>query len=93
VQYLVIKYFQNETSIHPSYLQQCRNYRLTGRAADTRNLLAYSNATPVFRSFGVSAKLVEQVKQYGQKQEWSCIELCTPPLPEFERTLSFRYFS
>jgi len=44
---------------------------------------------PEFRSFGVGAKLVEQVKQYGQKREWSCIELCTPPLPEFERTLSF----
>lgn len=44
---------------------------------------------PEFRSGGVGAKLVEQVKQYGQKREWSCIELCTPPLPEFERTLNF----
>jgi len=44
---------------------------------------------PEFRSYGVGAMLIEQVKLYGQERQWSCIELCTPPLPEFERTLSF----
>jgi GNAT superfamily N-acetyltransferase len=44
---------------------------------------------PKFRCLGVGAMLIEQVKRYGQKREWSCIELCTPPLPEFERVLSF----
>lgn len=44
---------------------------------------------PEFRCSGVGAMLLEQVKNYGQKQGWSCIELCSPPLPEFERTLSF----
>lgn len=44
---------------------------------------------PEFRSSGVGAMLIEQVKNYGQTHDWSCIELCTPPLPEFERTLSF----
>ena len=44
---------------------------------------------PEFRSSGVGAMLIEQVRNYGQKRGWSCIELCTPPLPEFERALSF----
>lgn len=44
---------------------------------------------PEFRSSGVGARLIEQVRDYGQKHDWSCIELCTPPLPEFERALSF----
>jgi GNAT superfamily N-acetyltransferase len=44
---------------------------------------------PEFRSAGVGAMLIEQVRNYGQKQGWSCIELCTPPLPEFERALCF----
>lgn len=44
---------------------------------------------PEFRSSGVGAMLIEQVKNYGQKHGWSCIELCTPPLPEFQRALSF----
>lgn len=44
---------------------------------------------PEVRSFGVGAMLIEQVREYGKLQNWSCIELCTPPLPEFERTLNF----
>lgn len=44
---------------------------------------------PAFRSAGVGAMLIEQVRKYGKKQGWSCIELCTPPLPAFERTLCF----
>lgn len=44
---------------------------------------------PAFRSTGVGAKLTSQIKDYGQNNGWSCIELCTPPLPEFERTLLF----
>lgn len=44
---------------------------------------------PIFRSSGVGAKLISAVKVYGREHGWSCIELCTPPLPEFERTLGF----
>lgn len=44
---------------------------------------------PAFRSSGVGAKLISQVKDYGRNNGWSCIELCTPPLPEFKRTLLF----
>jgi len=45
--------------------------------------------SPEFRTSGVGSMLIEQVQAYGQRQHWSCIELCTPPLPEFERTLNF----
>ena len=41
------------------------------------------------RSTGVGSMLIEQVTKYGAQNDWSCIELCTPPLPEFERTLNF----
>lgn len=44
---------------------------------------------PDFRSVGVGEKLISKVKEYGSENGWSCIELCTPPLPEFERTLEF----
>jgi len=44
---------------------------------------------PQFRATGVGSMLIEQVKDYGKKCNWSCIELCTPPLPEFDRTLNF----
>ncbi|ESP90594.1 MULTISPECIES: GNAT family N-acetyltransferase [Pseudoalteromonas] len=42
-----------------------------------------------YRSGGVGSMLIEQVQAYGYERSWSCLELCTPPLPEFERTLSF----
>ncbi|MCI2283952.1 GNAT family N-acetyltransferase [Colwellia sp. MSW7] len=45
--------------------------------------------SPEFRASGVGSMLIEQVKKYGKQNDWSCIELCTPPLPEFERTLNF----
>jgi|TARA_B110000211_G_scaffold231961_1_gene294637 GNAT superfamily N-acetyltransferase len=44
---------------------------------------------PSYRSAGVGAKLIAEVKRYGKSRGWSCIELCTPPLPEFDRTLAF----
>ncbi len=44
---------------------------------------------PSYRNSGIGAKLISAVKDYGRDQGWSCIELCTPPLPEFERTLTF----
>jgi GNAT superfamily N-acetyltransferase len=45
--------------------------------------------SPDYRDSGIGSMLIEQVKIYGKKHNWSCIELCTPPLPEFERTLNF----
>ena len=45
--------------------------------------------SPEFRASGVGSMLIEQVKDYGHKHNWSCIELCTPPLPEFAHTLNF----
>lgn len=44
---------------------------------------------PDFRSTGVGADLILKVKDYGRSNGWACIELCTPPLLEFGRTLQF----
>lgn len=44
---------------------------------------------PELRSSGLGKMLIESVREYGRENGWSCIELCTPPLPEFQRTLSF----
>jgi hypothetical protein len=47
----------------------------------------YVSATQ--RSLGVGDRLLNQVKEHGIQHRWSYIELCTPPLPEFDKTLSF----
>jgi len=44
---------------------------------------------PEYRSAGIGAQLIEEVRNYGLAQHWACIELCTPPLPAFDKALSF----
>jgi GNAT superfamily N-acetyltransferase len=41
------------------------------------------------RSKGVGAALLEQARLLGQSRGWRRLEVTTPPLPEFDRTLAF----
>ena len=42
-----------------------------------------------FRSCGLGARLLTAAREHGQARGWVRLEVTTPPLPEFERTLSF----
>ncbi len=44
---------------------------------------------PAYRSKGVGASLLEEAKRLGRERGWRRLEVTTPPLPEFERTLAF----
>lgn len=44
---------------------------------------------PAYRSHGIGSKLIDAVFEFGKKQGWACVELCTPPLPAFDKTLQF----
>lgn len=44
---------------------------------------------PQWRSREVGARLVEACVAHGRAAGWKQIELATPPLPEFARTVSF----
>jgi len=44
---------------------------------------------PEYRETGVGSLMVEQAKAHAKMQGSTCIELCTPPLPEFARSVSF----
>lgn len=44
---------------------------------------------PAFRSAGVGRRLAERVKAFGRSRGWTRLEVTTPPLPQFERTLRF----
>ena len=45
--------------------------------------------SPQYRSRGLGSELIKEVQHFAKQKGWACIELCTPPLPEFERTLKF----
>ena len=44
---------------------------------------------PEFRAKGVGTRLIKEIREYGGKSGWACMELTTPPLPEFAQTLEF----
>ena len=44
---------------------------------------------PPHRSMGVGAALMEQARSLGQSRGWRRLEVTTPPLPQFDRTLDF----
>jgi GNAT superfamily N-acetyltransferase len=44
---------------------------------------------PAYRSSGVVTALLSEAKRVGQAKGWRRLEVTTPPLPQFERTLAF----
>ncbi len=44
---------------------------------------------PPHRSKGVGAALLEQARRLGRARNWRRLEVTTPPLPTFDRTLAF----
>ena len=44
---------------------------------------------PVFRGKGLGAKLLAEAREHAQSRGWKRLEVTTPPLPVFERTLHF----
>lgn len=42
-----------------------------------------------FRSQSVGLRLVEQAKSFGNERGWKRLEVTTPPLPQFDKTLAF----
>ncbi|MDO3384583.1 GNAT family N-acetyltransferase [Gilvimarinus sp. SDUM040013] len=45
--------------------------------------------SPPWRSQGIGARLMDQIKAIGQSRDWACIELCTPPLPGLDSSRAF----
>lgn len=44
---------------------------------------------PGYRSGGVGRSLASRAKSFGASRGWNRLEVTTPPLPQFERTLAF----
>lgn len=44
---------------------------------------------PEYRSSHVGLGLIQQAKSFAKKQSWKRLEVTTPPLPQFDKTLAF----
>lgn len=63
-----------------------------GRALYAEGALATMQeffVTPPFRANGVGGLLLNAAAELARKRRWNRLEVCTPPLPEFDRSLAF----
>ena len=44
---------------------------------------------PKYRANGLGLRLLSQAKSFGASRKWTRLEVTTPPLPQFARTLAF----
>lgn len=44
---------------------------------------------PSYRSQGIGKMLMQSVKDFADERGWKRLEVTTPPLPQFDATLSF----
>ena len=44
---------------------------------------------PEYRSREVGKSFVREIVKFATEQKWKRLELCTPPVPEFDRTVDF----
>jgi GNAT superfamily N-acetyltransferase len=44
---------------------------------------------PEYRSKGVGHRLASEAKAFGTSRAWNRLEVTTPPLPQFDKTLAF----
>lgn len=44
---------------------------------------------PSYRSQGIGKMLIQSVKDFADEKGWKRLEVTTPPLPQFDATLSF----
>ena len=44
---------------------------------------------PKWRSLAIGKALIQQAVSFGESKGWKRLEVTTPPLPEFDKTLNF----
>jgi GNAT superfamily N-acetyltransferase len=65
----------------------CESYSLYAEGAF--GIIQEFYVQPHHRSSGVGRQLIDALVAEAKQRNWTRLELCTPPLPEFDRTVSF----
>ena len=69
------------------FIALCESHALY--AEGTFGIIPELYVRPKFRSNDLGLHLVSQAKRFGTSRGWRRLEVTTPPLPEFDRTLAF----
>ncbi len=83
--YTVVAAFNNDRIVGFGAL--CESHSLY--AEGTFGSIQEFYVLPEFRSKSIGKELLESLVSYAKSRQWVRLELCTPPIPEFDRTVSF----
>lgn len=70
-----------------AFLALCEGYALYTDGAF--GIIPEFYVCPAYRSRGVGSALLAEAVRVGEDKGWRRLEVTTPPLPQFDRTLSF----
>mgnify|MGYP000495357679 CR=1 FL=1 len=85
--YTVLLAVNGESDTCIGFAALCESHALY--AEGTFGIVQEFYIQPEFRSQKVGSILLEKVAEHAKSLNWKRLELCTPPLPEFERTVKF----
>ncbi len=84
-QYHVIAAYGDDKII--GFATLCESHSLY--AEGTFGIIQELYVSPNYRSNTIGRQLIEAAVDYADNMNWKRLELCTPPLPAFEKTVEF----
>lgn len=83
--YTVIAAFEGDEII--GFGAMCESHSLYAEGAF--GIVQEFYVMPPYRSAGVGRSLIGEIIHFAKEKGWKRLELCTPPVPEFDRTVAF----
>ena len=78
---------ENEAGRGVGFVTLCESHALYAEGAF--GIAQEFYVAPDFRSAGLGRQLLDAAVAHARRLGWKRLELCTPPLPEFDRALGF----
>ena len=83
--YTVVAAFDGKQIV--GFASLCESHSLY--AEGTFGIIQELYVLPEWRSKSMGRELIAKAKEFAKSRQWKRLELCTPPVPEFDRTVSF----
>ncbi|BBP01412.1 GNAT family N-acetyltransferase [Sulfuriferula nivalis] len=85
------KYFpfiaRDEAENYLGFITLCESYALY--AEGVFGTIPELYVRPAFRSQKIGFNLLQHAKKFGKTRDWKRLEVTTPPLPQFDKTIAF----